>query len=49
MTDTTLLYIVLFVARCVIATIFCIKWGWKAFGMMMLYTLLTVITPEVPL
>lgn len=47
--NETVLYIVLFVVRVVIATILFHKWGWKAFGLMFLYTLLTVISPECPI
>lgn len=49
MNDTVILYIVLFVARCLVATICLLKLGWKAFGLMVLYAILTVITPEVPI
>lgn len=49
MTDTTLLYIVLLVVRIVVAIICLFKCGWKAYGFMLLYTLLTVISPEVPI
>lgn len=48
MNDTIILYIVLFVLRCVISAVCLIKCGWKAFGMMFLYTLLAVISPDFP-
>ena len=46
MNDTTLLYIVLFTARCVIAAICMHKYGLKAVALMVLYAILTAITPE---
>lgn len=48
MNDTMILYIVLFVARCVVSMVCMIKCGWKAFGFMFLYSLLTVISPDFP-
>lgn len=49
MNDTVILYIVLFVARVAIATVIIHKWGWKAFGFMLLYAILTVISPDAPI
>lgn len=41
------LYILLFIVRVVILAIIWRKYGWKAWGLAMMYTLLTVIS-EVP-
>lgn len=49
MNDTLILYIVLFVVRCVVATICFIKCGWKAYGFVLLYSFLTAISPEIPI
>lgn len=49
MTDTTLLYIVLLAVRSVVATICLFKCGLKAYGFMLLYALLSAISPEIPL
>ena len=49
MNDTVILYIVLFTLRCVVASICIIKCGWKAFGFMFLYAILTVISPDAPI
>lgn len=49
MNDTTLLYIVLFTTRCVIAAICMHKYGLKAVALMVLYAILTVMSPEVPI
>ena len=47
MSEELLLYILLFIVRAVIITMLLLKYGWKAWGLAMMYTLLTVIS-EVP-
>ena len=47
MSKELLVYIVLFVARVIILAIVWHKYGWKAWGLAMIYALLTVIS-EVP-
>lgn len=41
------LYILLFIVRLVILNVIWLKYGWKAWGLAMMYALLTVIS-EIP-